>query len=265
MMDYMYRGEVNISQDQLAALLKAAESLQIKGLSDNRGGGSSASSAPQKSDAAPAPTKSVPSSSAAPSAATSSKSGLTIEQHKRPLKHIATDAELSGSREGSTSPSARKRKKVRRRSIDTNNAIDNHDQMSNSSSQSSHQTAQQQQAQLLTSTPLAPSQINTATSAANVLNVTKKTDIHNTNVDQRTDDDDDDGDDIEQEQPKHHKRHKATDNNKDKNLDSELLIEPKSEYEDGEPVEDLTMDDEELLEDLEQAGPSHGGEGSSQG
>lgn len=38
MMDYMYRGEVNISQDQLAALLKAAESLQIKGLSDNRSG-----------------------------------------------------------------------------------------------------------------------------------------------------------------------------------------------------------------------------------
>jgi BTB/POZ domain len=37
MMDYMYRGEVNISQDQLAALLKAAESLQIKGLSDSRG------------------------------------------------------------------------------------------------------------------------------------------------------------------------------------------------------------------------------------
>lgn len=40
MMDYMYRGEVNISQDQLAALLKAAESLQIKGLSDSRGGNS---------------------------------------------------------------------------------------------------------------------------------------------------------------------------------------------------------------------------------
>lgn len=39
MMDYMYRGEVNISQDQLAALLKAAESLQIKGLSDSRGAG----------------------------------------------------------------------------------------------------------------------------------------------------------------------------------------------------------------------------------
>ena len=45
-MDYMYRGEVNISQDQLAALLKAAESLQIKGLSDSRGSTSS-----QKSEA----------------------------------------------------------------------------------------------------------------------------------------------------------------------------------------------------------------------
>lgn len=46
MMDYMYRGEVNISQDQLAALLKAAESLQIKGLSDNRGSSSSSAAAP---------------------------------------------------------------------------------------------------------------------------------------------------------------------------------------------------------------------------
>ncbi|KAL0270806.1 UNVERIFIED_CONTAM: hypothetical protein PYX00_008096 [Menopon gallinae] len=38
MMDYMYRGEVNISQDQLGTFLKAAESLQIKGLSDGGGG-----------------------------------------------------------------------------------------------------------------------------------------------------------------------------------------------------------------------------------
>jgi hypothetical protein len=49
MMDYMYRGEVNISQDQLAALLKAAESLQIKGLSDSRSGGPMPSQA-HKSD-----------------------------------------------------------------------------------------------------------------------------------------------------------------------------------------------------------------------
>lgn len=55
----------------------------------------------------------------------------------------------------------------------------------------------------------------------------------------------------------------------DNKQESELMIEPKNEYDDGdddddadENVEDLTMDD---LEDLEQAGPSHGGEGSSQG
>uniref|UniRef100_A0A0A9X8V3 Longitudinals lacking protein, isoforms H/M/V n=1 Tax=Lygus hesperus TaxID=30085 RepID=A0A0A9X8V3_LYGHE len=39
MLDYMYRGEVNISQDQLGTFLKAAESLQIKGLTDNSGNG----------------------------------------------------------------------------------------------------------------------------------------------------------------------------------------------------------------------------------
>lgn len=38
MMDYMYKGEVNISQDQLGQFLKAAESLQIKGLTDGGGG-----------------------------------------------------------------------------------------------------------------------------------------------------------------------------------------------------------------------------------
>lgn len=39
MLDYMYRGEVNISQEQLGTFLKAAESLQIKGLTDSGGGG----------------------------------------------------------------------------------------------------------------------------------------------------------------------------------------------------------------------------------
>ncbi|KAI5720577.1 hypothetical protein M8J77_009033 [Diaphorina citri] len=35
MIDYMYKGEVNIAQDQLNHFLKAAESLQIKGLSES--------------------------------------------------------------------------------------------------------------------------------------------------------------------------------------------------------------------------------------
>lgn len=84
-MDYMYRGEVNISQDQLAALLKAAESLQIKGLSDNRSGSSSAKGVDNAQQKQQVP---VSSGSAAGSAA---KTGLTIEQNnKRP------NAELSG-------------------------------------------------------------------------------------------------------------------------------------------------------------------------
>lgn len=37
MLDYMYRGEVNISQEQLCTFLKAAESLQIKGLTESAG------------------------------------------------------------------------------------------------------------------------------------------------------------------------------------------------------------------------------------
>lgn len=65
MMDYMYRGEVNISQDQLAALLKAAESLQIKGLSDSRGGSNGSNSSTSmpsqahKGDAKPVPATKV--------------------------------------------------------------------------------------------------------------------------------------------------------------------------------------------------------------
>lgn len=37
MLDYMYRGEVNISQEELGTFLKAAESLQIKGLTESAG------------------------------------------------------------------------------------------------------------------------------------------------------------------------------------------------------------------------------------
>nr|XP_024214361.1 longitudinals lacking protein, isoforms H/M/V [Halyomorpha halys] len=39
MLDYMYKGEVNISQDQLDSFLKTAEALQVKGLTDQGGGG----------------------------------------------------------------------------------------------------------------------------------------------------------------------------------------------------------------------------------
>ena len=266
MMDYMYRGEVNISQDQLAALLKAAESLQIKGLSDNRGGSSAAA---QKSEAVSQKPTPVP---------VVSKPGLTIEQ-KRPIKQqqqhpAATESDVSMSREGSTSPTTRKRKKFRRRSVETNNLADNHDQLSNSSSQSMHHQQQPIHMTSIINTPAAVPQITSATSA-NVLNVTKKTDLPETKKEMETSmqhqaqqDEDDDQNDMEPP-PQRQKHDDSSQHFKEKleSTHSELLIEPKSEYDDGqdETVEDLTLDDEELLEDLDQAGPSHGGEGSSHG
>lgn len=107
-MDYMYRGEVNISQDQLAALLKAAESLQIKGLSDSRSGGASN-------------TQSAHQMQQKPNTASNAK-GFTIE-HKRSAKHSVPESDMAGSREGSTSPTARKRKRIRRRSITDANSV----------------------------------------------------------------------------------------------------------------------------------------------
>lgn len=119
MMDYMYRGEVNISQDQLGALLKAAESLQIKGLSDNRKG----------SDTDRKPVQPPPAPSKSPQPTSLPKvQGLTIEQRNR-----------DDSREGSQSPGPRKKKRIRRKSED----LDNHHDASNSSESHSNQTPAQ--------------------------------------------------------------------------------------------------------------------------
>jgi len=141
MMDYMYRGEVNISQDQLAALLKAAESLQIKGLSDNRSG------APRSDHHRGL---SVPSAAAAAAAAVAAgnagkmSSGYTLEQTKRARMGPSSmdSQDLSGSREGSSSPS-RRRRKVRRRSIE--NAMTEVHDNSNSSQIQTNQTGILQQ------------------------------------------------------------------------------------------------------------------------
>lgn len=225
MMDYMYRGEVNISQDQLGALLKAAESLQIKGLSDNRKG-----EEPRKREAPPTP-KSPPPAPSIPRV-----QGLTIEQRKK---------ELEESREGSQSPGARKRKRLRRKSED----LDNHHDMSNSSESHSNQT---------------PAQNIPATLPA-VVKVTDVPEPIETKSEILT-------------------RHKSLNESdivpqvpiiKEKlETHSELMIEPKSEYVEEvneDSIEDLTLDDDDLsnMEQMDDqgAGPSHGnvGEGSSQG
>ncbi|XP_037923500.1 longitudinals lacking protein, isoforms A/B/D/L isoform X4 [Hermetia illucens] len=298
MMDYMYRGEVNISQDQLAALLKAAESLQIKGLSDSRGGASSAVSgsagicASQKSDhkALSVPVTSGPIKSNSPSG------GYTIEQ-KRPRHAVGASSSIesqAGSREGSSSPTSRKRKRIRRRSMD-NLTIDNHEH-SNSSSQSMQINSSVAPSNTSTAMGSVPSSVAVSqaivtqqtgavagtsgivTAGTNTgLNVTKKTDSVSSNaklegaeqeVDNDNGDEEDESGKLANMRKEQNKRKQHTSDVDQKDSGGEILIEPKSEYDDGndETVEDLTLDDEELLEDLEQAGPSHGGgEGSSQG
>ncbi|EDO64119.1 AGAP005245-PJ [Anopheles gambiae str. PEST] len=330
MMDYMYRGEVNISQDQLAALLKAAESLQIKGLSDNRSSSSSGTAAAgggvhQKQSDAPA------AKTLQPPVPASKASGLTIE-NKRSLKSELLESDVSGSREGSTSPTSRKRKKVRRRSVDTNNLlIDNHDQHSNSSSHSMHTAggANVAAAVAAAGAPAAnvASSLSSASStaaagsntSANVLSVAavaaaavlKKTEtVQQAAAEtlklqkqqaaaaaaaaaaQSSDDEErcgpgsvatgtehDDGNDLSDNEHDgdggssvksgsrhHHLRDGSRRGKTSTSSMGEMMIEPKSEYEDvqDENVEDLTMDDEDLMDELDQAGPSHGGDVSTQ-
>lgn len=93
MVDYMYRGEVNIARDKLNTFLRAAESLQIKGLTDSghdppdTGGASSATKRTSKG---------------APVSVRSSQQ-LTVRS-----TNLADD-----SRDGSVSPSQRKRRRRR--------------------------------------------------------------------------------------------------------------------------------------------------------
>ncbi|KAH8280367.1 hypothetical protein KR018_003633 [Drosophila ironensis] len=337
MMDYMYRGEVNISQDQLAALLKAAESLQIKGLSDNRTGGGSA----------PKPESTQQHHRGKLSSA------YTLEQTKR--ARMATGAamdasgDVSGSREGSSSPS-RRRRKVRRRSME-NDAHDNSNSSVLQAAASNQSILQQTGAGLavsaLVSTQLAGGPAAGSSSQASSTqqqpltstNVTKKTEsakltsstaapasgaaasaasgqqgqqqnpsdaINTENVQAQSqcgaqgvqgDDEDMDaasgaggvgaaggvvpasaaaavhtGVVVKQlasvvDKSSNHKQ-KIKDNSVS-SVGSEMVIEPKAEYDDDahdENVEDLTLDDEDMtMEELDQtAGTSQGGEGSSQ-
>nr|ABJ17042.1 IP14843p [Drosophila melanogaster] len=344
MMDYMYRGEVNISQDQLAALLKAAESLQIKGFSDNRTGGG----------VAPKPESSGHHRGGKLSGA------YTLEQTKRARLATGgamdTSGDVSGSREGSSSPS-RRRRKVRRRSME-NDAHDN----SNSSvlqAAASNQSILQQTGAGLAVSALVTTQLSSGPAAGTSsqasstqqqqpltsTNVTKKTEsakltsstaapasgasasaavqqahlhqqqaqttsdaINTENVQaqsqggaqgvQGDDEDIDEGSavggpnsatgpnpasasasavhagvvvkqlaSVVDKSSSNHK-HKIKDNSVS-SVGSEMVIEPKAEYDDDahdENVEDLTLDEEDMtMEELDQtAGTSQGGEGSSQ-
>lgn len=115
MMDYMYRGEVNISQDQLTALLKAAESLQIKGLSDSRtdkgtGNAGSTTTGGSKDNTRPAKTASSTAAASASAAAVDiphTSSGLTIEKNSKVPRQSIQQVSVSDQLENSASPQLR--------------------------------------------------------------------------------------------------------------------------------------------------------------
>jgi len=95
MMDYMYRGEVNVAQDKLGHFLRAAESLQIKGLSDSGG-------------------KEPPDSgiSSTPSSTKRTAKGLPINRPSETRKQANQDILLDGSpQDGSISPNTWKRQR----------------------------------------------------------------------------------------------------------------------------------------------------------
>ncbi|KAL9913392.1 longitudinals lacking isoform 5-T5 [Glossina fuscipes fuscipes] len=312
MMDYMYHGEVNISQDQLAALLKAAESLQIKGLSDNRSTGGSTVPKQEHHRASMPPTPKL-------------SGGYTLEQTKRAriaLGPGSIDNQEMGSREGSSSPS-RRRRKMGRRSIE-NATTDVHDN-ANSSQQPPGPNAAVALSgvgaitaaasalaagTIATSLPAGASLAGTSTSLAapavmsgaaisgTTTSTTKKTESLKAASQQSSDamnTDNVQGSnlaniDAVSEHLHHHSTHhhhagdivdKSSNHKQQKQTSkdasgsgggpsSELVIEPKSEYDDegnDEAVEDLTLDEEDMaIDDLDQnAGTSQGGEGSSHG
>uniref|UniRef100_A0A1A9WNG7 BTB domain-containing protein n=1 Tax=Glossina brevipalpis TaxID=37001 RepID=A0A1A9WNG7_9MUSC len=313
MMDYMYHGEVNISQDQLAALLKAAESLQIKGLSDNRSAGGTTVPKQEHHRASLPPTPKL-------------SGGYTLEQTKRARIAVgpgSMDNQEMGSREGSSSPS-RRRRKMRRRSIE-NAMTDVHDNSDMSTPGPNAAVALAgvgaitaaasalAAGTIATSLPAGASLAGASTSLAapaaiasmagavtsgTTTSTTKKTESLKATSQQSSD-----AMNTENVQgsnlanidagPDHHQHHSAhhhhagdivdkSSNHKQQKQtskdasgsgvgpSSELVIEPKSEYDDegnDEAVEDLTLDEEDMgMDDLDQnAGTSQGGEGSSQG
>ncbi|XP_043504096.1 longitudinals lacking protein, isoforms N/O/W/X/Y-like isoform X9 [Polistes fuscatus] len=239
MIDYMYRGEVNISQDQLTALLKAAESLQIKGLSESKTGGSNGNnkSVSRVSKVAPQPRSS-------PLNISYASAGLTIERNRVPrqassIGDLPEDShspqipkEHSSSREGSQSPTSKKRRKLRRRSAGEDTSVENHE-ASNSSD-----IPQQMGVPALAIAPVADEKTNADPTdslgrSALMTQLTKPAD----EMLQMP---------LENPEP------------------SDNLIEPKSEYleDQEESVEDLTLDDDmndlnEIEQDTNRAGPSH--------
>ncbi|RZF32616.1 hypothetical protein LSTR_LSTR017593, partial [Laodelphax striatellus] len=124
MLEYMYRGEVNISQEQLGNFLKAAETLQIKGLTDSggrgvTGGASNGGDYNNKyKTQGLSQGQSVLQTDYIPVDHRSRTGGLIPDDRKQGLvipSHVVTDRAPQSplaAREGSVSPTLRKRRKM---------------------------------------------------------------------------------------------------------------------------------------------------------
>ncbi|XP_015178606.1 PREDICTED: zinc finger and BTB domain-containing protein 5 isoform X3 [Polistes dominula] len=239
MIDYMYKGEVNISQDQLTALLKAAESLQIKGLSESKTGGSNGNnkSLSRVSKVPPQPRSS-------PLNISYASAGLNIERNRVPrqassIGDLPEDShspqipkEHSSSREGSQSPTSKRRRKLRRKSAGEDTSVENHE------ASDSNDIPQQMGVPALAIAPVADEKTNAdpTDSLGRSTLMTQLTKPADEMLQMP----------LENPEP------------------SDNLIEPKSEYmeDQEESVEDLTLDDDmnelnEIERDTNRAGPSH--------
>ncbi|XP_052122597.1 longitudinals lacking protein isoform X6 [Frankliniella occidentalis] len=230
MMDYMYRGEVNVAQDKLGMFLKAAESLQIKGLSDSggneppdTGGGTSA-----KRTSKGAPVTNVPRSGG----------GLTVERRRPQQPQTSQVVDIpsdSGSRDGSESPSLR-RKRRRRTSGGDDSAVEG--DSSNTGDVSRTQS----------SAPLSSDQVPMNGSAdSNALGILSSLMDGSVETDNSVQEPGPSLGATSQTQPSQRIREKMEPT-------SAEMIQPKAEYlESEENVEDLTLDDDDTGMD---AGPS---------
>ncbi|XP_015365428.1 PREDICTED: longitudinals lacking protein, isoforms H/M/V-like [Diuraphis noxia] len=124
MLDYMYRGEVNISQEELGTFLKAAESLQIKGLTESAGIG-----VRDNSDFEDPVSKRFDHRKQPPSLSSVSSNSPTIWSQNETVRTY------SRPREGSLSPTSKKRKLQRTNGSDDHPPDNGDDSMTESESQ----------------------------------------------------------------------------------------------------------------------------------
>lgn len=124
MLDYMYRGEVNISQEELGTFLKAAESLQIKGLTESAGIG-----VRDNSDFEDPVSKRFDNRKQPPSLSSVSSNSPTIWSQNDTVRTY------SRPRDGSLSPTSKKRKLQRTNGPDDHHQDNGDDSMTESEPQ----------------------------------------------------------------------------------------------------------------------------------